>query len=80
MAVTATERLIVAGVVALVSADGEVSAMAGACAAGATVTVNERAKVLFVGWPSLTVTVMTAEPLAFAVGVKAMEPLAPGDV
>src|SRR5262245_16325074 len=42
---------------------------------GLTVTVKLRLIVLLVAWPSFTVTVMVAVPLAFATGVKLSVPV-----
>ena len=50
----------------------------GAWLTGLTVTVNVREKTLLLAPPSLTVTVMTAEPKARATGVNLMEPVALG--
>ena len=43
-----------------------------------TVTVNVCVTMLLLAPPSLTVTVMVAEPLAFATGVKVSVPFVPG--
>src|SRR5438093_7755560 len=45
---------------------------------GLTVTVKERLNVLLTAWPSFTVTVMVAVPLALAAGVKLKLPVAFG--
>ncbi len=50
----------------------------GASFTALTVTVNVRVTVLFAACPSLTVTVIVAQPLAFATGVKFKLPVALG--
>src|SRR5690348_12013527 len=45
---------------------------------GLMVTVKERVTILLLAPPSLTVTVIVAEPLALATGVKEREPMVAG--
>src|SRR5262245_44634355 len=49
--------------------------MVGAPLAGVTVTTKVRVIVLFTAWPSLTVTVIVAEPLALGTGVNEIDPV-----